>query len=128
MGNVRFITDKEIDEAASFVLTSYARKYNLPINPPVPVEDILDLLYDIPIVVEDFSRDFADSQSVLAALWYTGKEDGWIVRINSDLDPEKHPERIGRYRFSVAHEIGHWVLHQDYLMECQNSNSSLLGG
>jgi hypothetical protein len=33
------------------------------------------------------------------------------IAVTPALDPSVHPEQIGRYRFTLAHEIGHWELH-----------------
>ncbi|MBK8008612.1 MAG: ImmA/IrrE family metallo-endopeptidase [Rhizobiales bacterium] len=32
--------------------------------------------------------------------------------IDDSLDPEENPSMLGRYRFTLAHEIGHWRLHR----------------
>ena len=44
------------------------------------------------------------------------------VFIDESLDPDKYPELESRYRFTLAHEIGHWCLHKDYLTSQQGSD------
>jgi Zn-dependent peptidase ImmA (M78 family) len=44
--------------------------------------------------------------------------------IDRHLDPKSNPSTLGRYRFSVAHEIGHWRLHRSYF--ARDTNQTLL--
>ena len=48
---------------------------------------------------------------ILGAIWV----DKEIILIDRSLDPKDNPSMQGRYRFSVAHEIGHWRLHRPYV-------------
>ncbi|MGI8898514.1 MAG: ImmA/IrrE family metallo-endopeptidase, partial [Pyrinomonadaceae bacterium] len=50
---------------------------------------------------------------VFGATWIERKQ----VIIDQSLDPTNHPERIGRYNFTVGHETGHWQLHRSYLLK-----------
>ncbi len=50
---------------------------------------------------------------MLGAIWFNEK----LVRIDTRLDPSENPPRLGRYRFTLAHEIGHWRLHRSYYRE-----------
>ena len=34
------------------------------------------------------------------------------IVIDESLDPEENPSMEGRYRFTLAHEVGHWRLHR----------------
>jgi Zn-dependent peptidase ImmA (M78 family) len=34
------------------------------------------------------------------------------VLVDEHLDPEVHPDLEGRFRFTLAHEVGHWQLHR----------------
>jgi Zn-dependent peptidase ImmA (M78 family) len=46
-----------------------------------------------------------------------------IVLIDRSLDPKQNPSMAGRYRFSLAHEIGHWRLHRSYVAKDANQAS-----
>jgi len=50
---------------------------------------------------------------VLGATWIRGRR----VLVDQSLDPEETPSREGRYRFTVAHEVGHWELHRRLFLE-----------
>ena len=34
------------------------------------------------------------------------------VLVDQSLDPTNHPDKEGRYRFTLGHEVGHWELHR----------------
>ena len=44
----------------------------------------------------------------------------------SDVNPEVYPEQLGRYRFSLGHEVGHWRLHRNVMAERRLANSNQL--
>src|SRR5262245_4661608 len=50
---------------------------------------------------------------VLGAVWVGTRE----VFIDQSLDPDENPGMEGRFRFTVAHEIGHWWLHRGYIQD-----------
>jgi Zn-dependent peptidase ImmA (M78 family) len=52
-----------------------------------------------------------DQPDILGAIWV----DKETVLIDRSLDPEQNPSMLGRYRFSVGHEVGHWRLHRHYV-------------
>ena len=54
-----------------------------------------------------------DDPEVLGALWVESRE----VFIDQSLDPDENPAMEGRFRFTVAHEIGHWWLHRGYIQD-----------
>lgn len=45
---------------------------------------------------------------VLGATWIQDK----VVLVDQSLDPTDNPRKEGRYRFTLAHELGHWELHR----------------
>ncbi|MDQ3776986.1 MAG: ImmA/IrrE family metallo-endopeptidase [Pseudomonadota bacterium] len=59
----------------------------------------------------------------MAAIWPAKRE----IWIHQSLDPEEHPDLEGRYRFTLAHEAGHWRLHRLYLAT-DRAQASLFGG
>ena len=65
MGYSSFIPAQEIESKAMSVLSAFAQKYNMPITAPVPIEDILDCLYDVTIEAADLRAKY-HSDDVLA--------------------------------------------------------------
>jgi len=74
---------------------------------PVPVEDIIDVQMRIDIVpIPGLNRTLSDDD-----------DDGVESFVNSSLmqifvDKAAYDRQTNRYRFSIAHELGHIVLHQ----------------
>ena len=65
MGYSSFIPAAKIEDEAMSVLTAYAQKYKEPITAPVPIEEILDCLYDVTIEAVDLRAKY-HSDDVLA--------------------------------------------------------------
>lgn len=92
---VPFREDSEIEEMAE----AFLRKHNGMNDIPVPIESIIELDLGIDIVPE---RDLESRYSIGAFI----SRDGTEIRV--DLKTYLH--QLERYRFSLAHEIGHVVL------------------
>jgi hypothetical protein len=90
----------------------------------IPVEDIAR--YHLCLQVE-----FADLHDVLGLPRYGGGPDilGAIffeqsaILIDDRLNSQAHPEQLGRYRFSLAHEVGHWRLHREAMARRKLANA-----
>ena len=63
------------------------------------------------------------SPDILGAIFF---ERNRIV-IDESLDPDANPAQEGRYRYTAAHEVGHWRLHRG-LFGRDLSQTSLLDG
>ncbi len=106
----------DIEGAADKLLAEYQRASGTNLTLPIPVEDLLERHLELTLDFDDLHARLGvpmmgDEPEVLGALWVNSRE----VFIDQSLDPEEHPYREGRYRFSVGHEIGHWWLHRKYL-------------
>jgi hypothetical protein len=82
----------------------------------IPVEGILEHHLKLSLDFDDLHTKLGipmlgDEPEVLGALWVQSRE----VFIDQSLDPVENPSMEGRYRFTVAHEIGHWCLHREYI-------------
>ena len=114
-----FLTDAEIEDAANGLYLDYHRgseAVSLANNLPVLVEDIAEhfLGYEI-----DFAETgiFADPE-VLGGIDFELKK----IYVNTSV-----ADHEGRYSFTVAHEIGHHVLHRDrYLQNAADSENDIL--
>ncbi len=75
------------------------------------------------VAVSADGRPMLRSQpDILGAIWV----DKELVLIDQHLNPKINPSMLGRYRFSVAHEIGHWRLHRSFV--ARDANQTLLFG
>lgn len=116
-----FIPEKRIERAAWELLDSYSGKFETEIAAPVPIERIAELHLQLALEFKDMKRlfPFAD---VHGAIWFEDK----IIGIDQSLNPDENPEKLGRYHFTLAHEVGHWCLHRD-LFKQNPEQSSLFG-
>jgi Zn-dependent peptidase ImmA (M78 family) len=116
-----FFKPEAIETEALHLLTEYSDKFGELTEPPVPVEEILEAHLELAFDFEDLTTKFGASD-VLGATWIREKR----VLINQSLDPAENPSMEGRFRFTVAHEIGHWHLHRSYYLASEGQ-ASLFG-
>lgn len=112
---VPYMKEEHIEQDAAALLAEYARARSVVIVPPIPIEDILEKHLKLGIELDDTHSLFGIPRSgtdadILGAMFF---DEGQIV-IDESLDPEEHPAMEGRYRFTLAHEGGHWRLHRRY--------------
>jgi hypothetical protein len=130
MINVRYLAKAEIEKEPELLLSEYEEEtIGEPVKLPVPVRDITTSHLALDLRFDDLHSIFGrpmlrDQPEILGAIWI----DKELVAIDHRLDPKTNPEMLGRYNFSVAHEIGHWRLHQSYAAEptvmCRSSQKS----
>jgi len=113
---VKFLTEDEIEKDAELLLAEYNDTIGEPIKLPVPVEEITTYHLALRLGFDDLHKTLnrpmlRGQPDILGAIWL---EKG-LVLIDRHLDPKNNPSMLGRYRFSVAHEVGHWRLHRSYV-------------
>lgn len=126
--NVAYLTDEVIEKSAEALLAEYAQARGVSINGSVPIDDIAEKHLRLGIEFDDTHRLFGVSRSgnggaadVLGAIIFDQKR----IVIDESLDPEVYPAKEGRYRYTVAHEVGHWQLHRP-LFRIDPAQSSFL--
>jgi hypothetical protein len=119
---VRYLPEGEIELAALAALDAYGRRFEEVTTPPVPAEEILECHLELDFGFEDL-EDAGLGADALGAMWVHERK----VRVDSSLDPTVFTEREGRYRFTVAHEVGHWQLHRHLFLADANQDP-LFGG
>ncbi len=107
MAKVKFLRHSEIENAALCLLAEYGRKYGEVIEPPVPVAEILEAHLGLRLDFDNLPERIG-VPDVLGATWIQDR----LVLVDQSLDPDENPRKEGRYRFTVAHEVGHWELHR----------------
>ena len=124
MIKVRYLSQDEIEKEAERLLAEYEETAGGPVKMPVPVEDITTYHLALRLGFADLHKTLRipmlrDQPDILGAIWV----DTETVMIDCSLDPKHNPLMAGRYRFSVAHEIGHWRLHRSYVAKDTNQAS-----
>jgi hypothetical protein len=126
---VPFVAEEAIEREVAALLAEYAHARGAIIEPPIPIEDIVEKHLKLGIEFDDTHRLFGfprtgDDPDILGAIFF---EESRIV-IDESLDPEEYPSREGRYRFTLAHEGGgHWRLHR-HLFAKDRAQAALFGG
>jgi hypothetical protein len=130
MINVRYLAKAEIEREAERLLSEYEEEtIREQVKLPVPVGDITTSHLALDLRFDDLHQIFGrpmlrDQPDILGAIWI----DKELMAIDHRLDPNTNPGMLGRYNFSVAHEIGHWRLHQSYAAEptemCRSSQNA----
>lgn len=105
--HVPFLGKRRIDFEAARLWAEFQLARRKELEPPVPVEELLELHCGLTLEVTDLGEQLGQDD-VLGAIWFERRE----VVIDHQLDPAMFPEREGRYRFTLAHELGHWTLHR----------------
>jgi Zn-dependent peptidase ImmA (M78 family) len=125
---VRFLSEDEIEKEAELLLAEYAETSGAELKLPVPVDEITTYHLALRLGFADLHEALRipmlrDQPDILGAIWFETE----AILIDHSLDPKKKPSMLGRYRFSVAHEIGHWLLHRAYITK-ETKQASLFGG
>jgi hypothetical protein len=119
---VPYLPEGRIEEDAEALLVEYGRDRKLVAGPPVPVDELAEVQLQITVEIDDLRATFK-SDDVLGAIWFKDR----LIRIDRSLDPHEQPQLLGRFRFTLAHETGHWRLHRQHYRE-DPEQSHLFGG
>jgi IrrE N-terminal-like domain len=124
---VPYIADQVIERDAEVLLAQFAHARGVAIRTPIPIEDIVEKHLKLHVEFDDLHcllrmPRFGMDPDIFGAIWL---ESGKIV-LDESLDPEVRPMIEGRYRFTLAHEGGHWRLHR-HLVRGNSGQESLFG-
>lgn len=111
----KFITLDEMGVITADILshTGYPLQWSGAIE-AVPIEDIIEFDYGLEWRWEDL--DHVSGEPVMAAIYPRGRK----IVLNSSFQG-LFKEKYGTMMFSLAHELGHWVLHAEDKMGLQNT-------
>jgi Zn-dependent peptidase ImmA (M78 family) len=112
--NVPWISKEKIALKATALIENFQALAEYEVKPPIPVEDIIERYLGLRLLYDDLHRVFG--RDVLGVVYVESK----AICINERLF-ESSSE--GRLVFTIAHEVGHWVLHRQYL-ETQEKDRS----
>lgn len=118
--SLRFIQNEEFEDEAVLLLAEYGREHEPVTDPPVPVDEIVELYLKLRLEIKDMKSLFG-VDDIHGALWVNDR----LIGIDQRFDPEAIPAMRGRYRFTLAHETGHWRLHRKLFQRKANQHSLL---
>lgn len=106
------LTDQQIADQALLLLTEYGQQRQPVVRPPVPIEEILEVHLKLALEICDLQAAYGHPD-LLGAIWFKDR----LVRIDQSLDPAKAPKMMGRFHFTLAHEVAHWWLHREHFAD-----------
>jgi len=104
---VPWIPKERIEHSALGIIADYQDMIGHTISPPIPVEDIIERYLEVNLSFEDLEEKLG-MEDVLGATFIKLR----LICINEKLLENKSE---GRLIFTCAHEIGHWVLHRQFI-------------
>ncbi len=112
---VSFLPTGAIERDAEALLAEFAAARGIAIRPPIPIEDIIEKHLKLSMEFHDMHALIGGSRLKIGP--YPDILGGISFRehrmfIDESLDPDADPLNEGRYRFTAAHEVGHWRLHR----------------
>jgi Zn-dependent peptidase ImmA (M78 family) len=112
---VPYLAEEQIERDAALLLAEFSQGRGVAIQPPIPVEDIVEKYLKLHVEFDDTHRLFdvprhpEQEPDILGALLFNERR----IIIDESLDPDENMFKEGRYRFTLAHEGGgHWRLHR----------------
>ena len=101
-----------IEQQAEELLSRYSSPSGSEIKPPIPAEVIAEQLlgYEIEITDEGLFSD----PDYLGGIVFEDR----VIQVNSEVESHE-----GRYNFTIAHEIGHHILHKKFYSDNKEENT-----
>ena len=118
-----FLTDRNVADEVASLLAEYGNTFTPVLEPPIPVDEIVELYFELELELMDMKAEFK-VDDVHGALWVNKRK----VGIDQSLDPDENPRKLGRYRFTLAHEAGHWRLHRRLFQKRAANQLNLVAG
>jgi len=112
---VKFLQPQEFEDEAAMLLAEYAREHGLVTAPPVPIDMIAVAYCKLALEYGDLAAKYPEG-GVDGEIWFRTRR----IVVEQRLAPEVNPSMLGRFRFTVAHELAHWRLHRHAFLRWAN--------
>jgi hypothetical protein len=103
---VPWISKQRIAEKANQLIEGFQAMAGYTVRPPIPVEDIVERYLNLTLIYDDLQKILG--KNILGATYVESR----TICVNERLFEDGSE---GRLVFTCAHEVGHWVLHRQYL-------------
>jgi Zn-dependent peptidase ImmA (M78 family) len=104
---VPWLAKKSIEASATGVIADYEAKIKSRVQPPIPVENIIERGLNLKLGFSDLRKKLK-LNDVLGATYVNNG----LICVDSSLAENQNE---GRLCFTFAHETGHWTLHREYI-------------
>src|SRR5262249_47677793 len=114
MIKVPYLSREQMERDAEALIVEYEQARGVIVGPLIPIEDIVEKHLRLGIEFDDMHqicgvfRPSGLATNILGAMYFDERR----IVIDQSLDPEENPSIEARYRFTLAHETGHWQLHR----------------
>jgi hypothetical protein len=112
---VPYLYEAQIERDAAVLLAEFEQARGIVVKRHVPIEDIIEKHLKLGLEFDDMHARLNHPRSglgrdpdILGAMLFHEHR----IAIDESLDPDENPSMEGRYRFTLAHEVGHWRLHR----------------
>lgn len=105
MNTVKYIALHEMEQITESILQDYGLDLEQGGLQPIPIEEIIEFHYELDIVWERIDH-FDPEGIVMAAIIPSERK-----IIMNESHKQLFGQKIGTFHFTLAHELGHWVLH-----------------
>ena len=106
------LSNEHIEAAASRLLADFSESAGGSMGTPIPVEAIAEHFLGYEIEISDEGL-FADPDYLGGIIFANN-----VIQVNASVESNE-----GRYNFTIAHEIGHHVLHREAYLEASAENA-----
>lgn len=106
---VPFLSEQEIADRAEQLLADYVRRTQQPIRLPVPIENIITQVLDIPVLWEPIPP--RDGREIISKITQPIFNQPSVITLNEDLKKTKFGTYPGLEQTALGHETGHAVFH-----------------
>jgi len=110
--DVPYLHDRQIEEEANVLLAQFETEHGTIAGPPVPIEDITEAFLGLAMEWKDLQAS-EGHPDVHGAIYFPQRK----IAIDLSVNPADNPRKEGRYRFTIAHEVGHWRLHRKHYLK-----------
>lgn len=117
MRRFRYVSLADMEAITEGVLSEFGFDPDAKRLRPVPVEEIAEFHFDLQLCWEPLDG-LAEAEVVMAAIFPDRRQ-----IVFNETQRELFDAKIGTYHFTLAHELGHWVLHADGISRLRERTS-----
>jgi Zn-dependent peptidase ImmA (M78 family) len=111
---VPYLSEDVIERDAASFLADFAQAHGVAVEPPIPIDDIVEKYLKLRFEFDDLARLFGIPRDpergadILGAIFF----DEHRIVIDESLDPYENSFKEPEFRFTLAHECAHYRLHR----------------
>ena len=127
LNNEPFISNEEIEQSTINLLEDFKQFYKKPFGPSIPIRELLCDFLKIDYCGENLIAQTHDPSTLAQFLVLADGQ--MLICVEESLWPEDGCDlaKLGRFNFTLAHEIMHFILHKHVLFDHLEETPLLFG-